>query len=403
MKFVKRFWPLLACSLVFWGSGWEVLAKMPAIPTFKVENVEQLLQTLGPNRIIQLLPGVYHLEPGLVSTPYVKWKSPEQPTLVIHNVKNLSIKGNGLESTKLVSTRCKGELFDFEATSGLRLQGIGFGRMAPGKHQELDCSLGLRALEQEASPAFEPDVTKIRNWQRVAQDINHHRARGIELPEYTDPLYPQLLEQVRAQTQPLTPAQDVIAERTHSLRPRLGQGYRLNGKHIVNASQKPAQAAAMVFDRSLNLLAVFDANAQIILAVEGRNNTRQSWNYPAEWLMQKSMVPESNAPAPNGVYAFGALIKDSPIASHNFGSYRIVLNGGVLNRREILFHSRDHRLKREIPWRQDRNDEETRTLGCFLFQDPDLNQLAQLLRDATQPVALVVQGHYAKNLSSPDL
>lgn len=403
MKFAKRFGAVLACSLVFLTLDFEVLAKIPALPTFKVENIEQLLQALGPNRTVQLLPGIYHLVPGLESTPYVKWKSPEQPTLVIHNVKNLNIMGNGLENTKLVSTRCKGELLDFEATSAVRLQGIGFGRMLPGKQQELDCSMGPRALEQDEPPEFKPDVNKIRNWQQVAREINRRRARGIELPEYTDALYPQLLEQVRSQTQPLAPAQDAIAERSHSIRPRLGQGYRLKGKQIVNTSQKPAQAAAMVFDRSLNLLAVFDSSANIILAVEGRNNTRQSWNYPAEWLMQKSMVPESNAPAPNGVYAFGQLIKDSPVASHNFGSYRIVLNGGVLNRREILFHSRDHSLNREIPWKQDLNDEETRTLGCFLFQDPDLNQLAQLLRDAAQPVALAVQGDYAKNLESPDL
>ncbi|PKL76921.1 MAG: hypothetical protein CVV27_07840, partial [Candidatus Melainabacteria bacterium HGW-Melainabacteria-1] len=332
-----------------------------------------------------------------------KWKSPQQPTLVIHNVKNLNIVGQDPQHTKLVSTRCKGDLLDFEASSAVRLQGIGFGRMSPGETQELDCSMGLRAASTGMLPVPEPDVAKIGNWQQLALQINRHRSRGIELPEYTDSLYPQLLEQVRAQTQPMDPAQDAIVERRHSIRPRLGQGYRLKGKQIVTAGHKPAQPAAMVFDRSHNLLAVLDSQANVILAVEGRNNTRQSWVYPSDWLMRKSMVPQSNAPAPNGVYAFGQLIKDSPTASHDFGSYRIVIEGGVLTQREILFHSRDHHLKREIPWQQDVNDELTRTLGCFLFQDADLNQLAQLLLDADQPVALVIQGDYAKNLNSPDI
>ena len=403
MKFAKPFWPLLARSLMFVSLNLSVMAKTPATPTLKVENIEQLLQALGPNRTIQLQPGIYHLSPGLKSTPYVKWKSPDQPTLVIHDVKNLNIIGNDLEHTKLVSTRCKGDLLEFEASSAVRLQGIGFGRMSPGEQQELDCSMDLRGAAEGMVPVAEPDVGKISNWQRLAQEITRKHSRGIELPEYTEALYPQLLEQVRSQTQPLDPEQDAIAVRTHSIRPRLGQDYRLKGKQIVNAGQKPAQAAAMVFDRSHNLLAAFDSKANIILAVEGRNNTRQSWHHPAEWLMQKSMVPHSNAPAPNGVYAFGQLLKDSPTASHSFGSYRIVIEGGVLTSREILFHSRDNSLNREIPWKQDLDDESIRTLGCFLFQDPDLNQLAQLLLDADQPVALVVQGSYAKNLSSPEI
>ncbi|MGV3523240.1 MAG: hypothetical protein ACO1RX_03400 [Candidatus Sericytochromatia bacterium] len=403
MKFAKQWRPLLATSLVWAGLSLPVQAQKPALPTLKVANVDQLLQALGPNRTIQLLPGIYHLSPGLKPTPYVKWKSPDQPTLVIQNVKNLSLIGKGPTLTKLVSTRCKGDLLDFEASSAVRLQGIGFGRMSLGQTQELDCSMGPRGAETGMLPVIAPDVGKIQNWQRLAQDITRQRSRGLELPEYTAPLYPHLLEQVRAQTQPLDADQDAIAVRTHSLRPRLGEGYRLKGKQLVNAAQQPAQAAAMVFDRSHNLLVAFDAQAQVILAVEGRNNTRQSWVYPTDWLMQKSMVPQSNAPAPNGVYAFGRLIKDSPVASHSFGSYRILIEGGVLTQREILFHSRDHRLQSEIPWQQDANDENTRTLGCFLFQDPDLNQLAQLLKDAKQPVALVVQGSYAKNLTSPEL
>jgi hypothetical protein len=97
------------------------------------------------------------------------------------------------------------------------------------------------------------------------------------------------------------------------------------------------------------------------------------------------------------------MIRDNPQASFSFGSFRIVLEGGKLTEREILFHSRDHKLNQEIPWAQDLNDENIRTLGCFLFQDPDLNLLAQLLLDANRPVALVVQGGYAKNISSPVL
>ncbi len=404
LKFAATVWPLLAASVLSFGLSQPALAKSPTQTVLRVENVDQLLQALGPNRTIQLQPGVYHLMPGLQTTPYVKWKSAEQPTLVIQKVKNLNIIGQDAARTKLVSTRCKGDLLDFEASSAVRMQGIGFGRMSPGELiEELDCSMGERGAEVSLMPDFKPDAPKIRNWQQLAREISLSHSRGIELPSYTHALYPKLVEQVSVQTKPIEPAQDPIKVRHHSMRPQLGEAYRLTGKRILDSAQKPAQAAAMVFDRSQNLLAVFDKNAQVILAVEGRNNTRQSWSQSADWLMQKSMVPQSNAPAPNGVYAFGQLIKDSPTSSHSFGSYRIVIEGGILTNREILFHSRDHVLTKEIPWAQDINDEQIRTLGCFLFQDPDLNLLAQLLLDADQPVALAVQGSYAKNIKSPEL
>lgn len=399
MKFAKSFRPWLAGSLLLASLILPVAAK--TVPTLKVANVQQLLQALGPDRTIQLQPGIYHLSPELATTPYAGPKAPGLATLLIRNVKNLSLIGSDPQRTRLVSTRCKGDVLDFAASSAVRMQGIGFGRMSPGDDQELDCSPDPRAAAV-AAPAFVPDPAKVADWQRLAKDIARQRSRGLELSSYTEALYPGLLEQVKAQTLPLDESLDPLKERLHSIRPRLGAGYQLQGKRILK-SQQPAQAAAMVFDRSQNLLAVLDARAQVILAVEGRNNTRQSWHHPAEWLMQNSMVPQSNAPAPNGVYAFGELIKDSPTASHSFGSYRIIIEGGVLTQREILFHSRDNSLSREIPWKQDLDDEETRTLGCFLFQDPDLNLIAQLLLDAKAPVALAVQGAYAKNLASPAL
>ncbi len=371
---------------------------------YQVSNFNELVQALGPNREIRLSPGIYQLEPGFKPSPYVKWRSPDNHTLVVQNVKNLSITGSGREQTKLVSASCAGEILDFESSTAVHLQGVGFGRRLPGKTQELDCSPDLREqIEAAAMPAFKPDPAKIDNWQRVAHAIANHKSQGLQLPDFTQALYPQLLEQVKAQTAPIQPEQDPIRQRSHSLRPRLGENYQLSGKLILNQNRQPAQAAAMIFDRDQNLLAVMDAQAQVILAVEGRNNTRQSWVHTPEWLMQHSMVLNSNAPAPNGVYAFGTMIRDNPQASFSFGSFRIVLEGGKLTEREILFHSRDHKLNQEIPWSQDLNDENIRTLGCFLFQDPDLNLLAQLLLDANRPVALVVQGGYAKNISSPAL
>lgn len=408
MKY-PRFQSLILQSLCCLGLSltavWPVApAEAATRPRYLVSNFEELVKALGPNREIYLRPGIYQLQPEVKLSPFLKWRSPETPTLVVQNVKNLSITGSGLEQTKLVSASCQGEILDFEASSAIHLQGVGFGRRLPGKTQELDCSPDLReSLEAAAMPRFKPDPAKIANWSRVAFAIANHKSQGLQLPDYTQPLYPQLLEQVKAQTTPIQPEQDPIRVRSHSLRPRLGENYLLQGKQVFARNRKPAQAAAMIFDRDQNLLAVMDEQAQVILAVEGRNNTRQSWVYPPEWLMQKSMVLHSNAPAPNGVYAFGTLIRDNPKASFDFGSYRIVLEGGKLTDREILFHSRDHRATQEIPWTLDRNDEKLRTLGCFLFQDPDLNLLAQLLLAAQRPVALVVQGGYAKNLSSPAL
>jgi len=374
-----------------------------ALSKHEVSSMEQLVKAVGSNRIIKMKPGIYHVDPRLKTTPYVKWKSAQSPTLVMHHVKNLSIQGSGAKQTKLVSSSCNAEILEFESASSIRLQGVGFGRMLPGKAQELDCSPDLRGeILEQSLPPFTPRPEKILNWQQVASQIGLHQSQGIQLPEYTEPLYPNLIEQVKGQTFPIQPEQDAIFMRVHSLRPHLGVDYQLKGKQIFKAHQM-AQAAAMIFDRDHNILAVMDAQAQVIYAVEARNNTRQSWNHPPDWLMQNSMVMNSNAPAPNGVYAFGTLIQDNPRASFNFGSFRIVLEGGVLTQREILFHSRDHKLNQEIPWHQDLNDEEIRTLGCFLFQDPDLQVLAQLLLNANRPVALVIQGSYTKNIHSPSL
>jgi len=141
----------------------------------------------------------------------------------------------------------------------------------------------------------------------------------------------------------------------------------------------------------------------VILALEARNNTRFSWSQSDDWLMQKSIVPESNAPAPNGIYALGHVLKDSPELGASFGSYRILIKGGIPAKRQILFHSRDEKQNQEISWTQDINDENSRTLGCFLLQDFDLEIFASLIQESKYPVALVVQGKYSKNLASPNL
>lgn len=373
-----------------------------AVPQqFEVGNMAELLQAVASHRTIRLKPGIYRMSPEFKTNAFVHWKN-GSPTLILKGVSDLHLIGSGLGQTLLVNDRCSAPFLGFEQSSAVRLQGIGFGRMSQGHDQPLDCSMGLRGREHLV-PDHSEQQAKIGQWRQVAQAIAAHKTEGIELPEYTEALYPQVLEQVQDQSRPLSPEEDALAVRQESMRPRLGLDYAFAPQEIVDRAGRSAQVATLVFDRSHNLLTALDAQARVILALEAHNNTRWSWSRSPQWLMQHAMVPESNAPAPNGIYAMGRILKDNPNAGESFGSYRMLIQGGMPARRQILFHSRDHRQSSEIPWTQDQNDANSRTLGCFLLQDPDLVQLAHLVGQSAQPPALVIQGAYAKNLASPEL
>ena len=356
----------------------------------RVSNMAELLQALGSHRTIHLEPGVYR-------------SSQASPTLVLKNLSNVRITGDDAKTTVLANDTCHTPLLDFENSNDVRVENLRFARLQANVDERLDCSPEPReALRGRNRPLVKP-AQKVQRWQQLAEDIGKRRQQGIELPEYTTPIYTDLLEQVSQDTRALEAAQDAWPQRQQSMRPRLGKGYSLKHGKVWHHSGVTAQAATMVFDRSHNLLVALDDQSEVIFAVEARNNTRQSWVQSESWLQEKAIVPESNAPAPNGVYAMGRALPDRSESGVDFGSYRILIAGGMPTRREILFHSRDKRLKQEIPWNIDKNQSNSRTLGCILLQDPDLVLLANTLQAAKKSVALVIQGRYAKNLSSPEI
>ena len=375
----------------------------PVMKQIEVSTMPELIQAVGPNRRIHLNPGIYRFSNKYQQTEFVSWIDENNPTLIIKDVSNLQMIGSGLKSTMMVNDRCSAPFLDFQQAKQVRLQGIGFGRMLQNQTEPLDCDLGLRGRVEKANEVLTPQRDRLNQWHNLAEAIFTNKTRGIEVPEYTEALYTNVLEQVKSETRPIPSEQDLIQVRDHSIRPRLGQGFKLDGLKIFSEGGKQAQSVAFVYDRSHNLLTALDAQAHVILAVEAHNNTRFSWSQTPDWLMQHSIVPESNAPAPNGIYALGSVLKDNANAGESFGSHRILIRGGIPTQRQILLHSRDKKQTTEIPWTQDKNDENSRTLGCFLFQDYDLTLLANIIQGTRQPIALVIQGSYSKNLYSPEL
>lgn len=250
-----------------------------------------------------------------------------------------------------------------------------------------------------------PDQSaQIAQWQSLATQITEKGKRGLEMHGQTEPIYARLLEQVQSTTSEIPASADPLSRREYSIRPRVGQGYQFSNGSYLDAQGRPAQAAAVVFDREHNLLAALDSQGKIIMAVEARNNTNQHFAGRSEqWLANNSIVPETNAPAPNGIYAIGDIYKDSASSGKTFGSNRIVIEGGVITDRQILIHSRDNYQNREIPWDNDSSSLATRTAGCVLLQDPDLQMLSKLMNQSQSAVALVIQGAYAKNQESPQI
>lgn len=245
---------------------------------------------------------------------------------------------------------------------------------------------------------------QIREWQQLAGDMVSGRHRGVDKHRQDAPIYEGLLEQVTNQTQPISVSQDRLRHRQVSMRPRLGQGFRLNQGKIYDAQGQQARAAAVIFDRDNNLFTALNQQGDVILAVEARNNTRQHFTGKSDrWLKNNSVVSGSNAPAPNGIYAVEDIFRQSPRGGKSFGSNKINVAGGMMDDRLIRIHSRDYRTNKEIPWSVNRNTSNSRTLGCILVQDADLQLMGDLIRQSSSAVAVVVQGSYAKNLASPQV
>lgn len=284
------------------------------------------------------------------------------------------------------------------------------GRYGDRTHQELQKAFKLLA-QQPAAPItpLQPIVPEsathtLQEIQEIASNVKDKGRRGLELNEQTSPIYP-IFDLVKSNTSEISSSQDTIQVRSHSMRPRIGDGYILqNGKVLNQLTLQPAQVAAAVFDRTHNVMVTLDSQGNPIMALETRNNTRRHWqNKSQEWLMDRSMTSGSNAPAPNGIYAIGANYASNSQEGKTFGSRKIGIKGGTITRREIIIHSRDKFEDKEIPWNLDRNHLFSRTAGCLLLQDPDVKLLSDMFKQTDSPIAMVVQGSYTKNITSPQL
>ena len=107
-----------------------------AMRTVTVRNVEELLQAIGPDRIIQLKPGTYNLSEGAVNAVetqnrYISWEDEfDGPCPVIKSVSNLAFRGgNGVA---IVTEPAYGWVFSFETCTGISISDITMGHTVPG-------------------------------------------------------------------------------------------------------------------------------------------------------------------------------------------------------------------------------------------------------------------------------
>jgi len=98
----------------------------------EVSNLTELMQAIGPDRVIKIAPGTYDLSKGFtVKNKYVTWVNEyDGPCPVIKSVSNLAFIGEG--KATLVIKPAYGWVFSFETCSGIRISGLTLGHTVPG-------------------------------------------------------------------------------------------------------------------------------------------------------------------------------------------------------------------------------------------------------------------------------
>lgn len=97
-----------------------------------VGNMTELLQSIGPDRVIKIAPGNYDLTKGYeVKNKYVTWVNEyDGPCPVIKSVSNLAFIGEG--NPVIMIKPAYGWVFSFETCSNIRISGLVFGHTVPG-------------------------------------------------------------------------------------------------------------------------------------------------------------------------------------------------------------------------------------------------------------------------------
>jgi hypothetical protein len=108
----------------------------------RVKNATELVQALGPDRIIRLAPGRYDLT-GLfiVKNRFVDWVNEyDGPCPVVKGVSNLALVGEAApgastgadKGAEIVIAPAYGWVISFEACTGIRISGLVIGHTKPG-------------------------------------------------------------------------------------------------------------------------------------------------------------------------------------------------------------------------------------------------------------------------------
>ncbi len=98
----------------------------------KVSTLAELVQAIGPDRVIRLAPGTYDLSEGYrIKNRYVTWVDEfDGPCPVIKSVSNLAFIGDG--NATIVIKPAYGWVFSFDTCSGIRISGVTVGHTVPG-------------------------------------------------------------------------------------------------------------------------------------------------------------------------------------------------------------------------------------------------------------------------------
>jgi len=100
--------------------------------TITVANMTELIQAIGPDRVIRVAPGNYDLSEGYaVKNKYVSWVDEyDGPCPVVKSVSNLALVGDGVPT--LMIKPAYGWVFSFDTCSGIKISGMVFGHTVPG-------------------------------------------------------------------------------------------------------------------------------------------------------------------------------------------------------------------------------------------------------------------------------
>jgi len=109
-----------------------------------VANAGELLGAIGSARTIELAPGTYNLSTvRWRDLPHITWRPVAKgEEIVIHDLADLTLRGDGKSSTKIITEHRTAGVLSFERIDGIRLENIEFGH-AVG---EGDCSGGVLSL-----------------------------------------------------------------------------------------------------------------------------------------------------------------------------------------------------------------------------------------------------------------